>query len=384
MHARAFHLLLSLLAALSAAAAPAIFLQPCPEGGHLPDALTTPDGTVHLVFHRSKPGSSDLFHATWNPATKAFSDPVRINSTPGSAVATGAVRGAHLALAKDNSLHVAWMGSMRTAPEENHARIPMLYARSLDAGQSFSSQRNLVTTAYGLDGGGTITADPTGHVHVLWHANGDENTPTVRSVVIASSEDSGASFAPERTLQTEASGVCPCCGIRAASSPDGSDHFVLFRSAPLPDERGIRIFSFNPAKPANQLVHSDSWKINTCPVSSGSFAFNPTHFAVSWESNNRVTAGIFDRPSGKLTRSLTAPDPAAHNNQKHPSLALAADGSVLLAWLEVHGWGNPGTLRWQHFNPAGLPTALSGSQKLQSPWTRPSIISHKGNFTIFH
>ena len=46
-----------------------------------------------------------------------FSTPLRVNSRPGSVIATGTIRGAHLAVGKNGRAHVAWMGSRKAAPE---------------------------------------------------------------------------------------------------------------------------------------------------------------------------------------------------------------------------------------------------------------------------
>lgn len=368
---------------LAHAEARPVHLQPCPEGGFLPEAVADQEGTVHVVFHRGDPGKCDLFHATFSPATRTFSDPVRINSIPGAGIAGGSVRGAHLAIGAEGVLHVAWMGSTETAPDGDHALIPMCYTRSTDGGRSFEPQRSVVNTAFGLDGGGSLAADRKGNVHVVWHAMGDDHGPANRRVVVASSEDNGRSFAPERTLDTKASGVCPCCGIRAASSPQG-EFFVLFREAPAADQRGVRILSFDPAKGSTTLLHQDPWKIETCPVSSGSFSFGPSRFAVAWETRHRVQVGTFDRESGRATRSLPVREPEAGRHQKHPAVSLSPDGSLVVAWLEVSGWGQPGTLRWQQFNSGEKAGDQAGHRTMEAAWTRPSIVSTAEGHWLFY
>jgi hypothetical protein len=377
-------LLLLLLPHLAPAAPSGVFLHPCPGGGYLPDAVTASDGRVHLVFHRGDPAKSDLFHATFTAENGEFSDPVRINSLPGSAVAAGSVRGAQLALGKDDAIHIAWMGSMQSAPEHDHARIPMWFSRSLDGGRTFEPQRNLITTAYGLDGGGTLAADRSGNVHVLWHATGDEEGPGHRRVVLANSQDNGASFAPEQTLATGSSGVCPCCGIRAATPPEGDELLVLFRDAALPGERGIALLSIDPARHTTALLYRDPWQTETCPMSTGSFALTGTQVAVAWETEGRVKVGVRERNAGTFANARTVPASTTKSNQKHPAVFLAADGSLFVAWLEVKGWAQPGTLRWQPFEAAGQPSGPGGSQNLRSPWTRPALAATPNGILVFY
>jgi hypothetical protein len=90
---------------------------------------------------------------------------------------------------------------------------PMLYARLNDAGTGFEPERNVVGSAWGLDGGGSLAADGEGNVYVFWHApipgkKGEDN----RRVWVAVSTDDGKSFAQEAIAYTPPVGACGCCG----------------------------------------------------------------------------------------------------------------------------------------------------------------------------
>src|SRR5205814_404532 len=99
-----------------------------------------------------------------------FSPPVRVNSQPGSAVATGTIRGAQIALGQGGRIHVAWNGSQKARPVNPIKGAPMLYARSDESRSAFEPQRNLMQRTFGLDGGGTVSADSAGNVvYVGWH-----------------------------------------------------------------------------------------------------------------------------------------------------------------------------------------------------------------------
>ena len=63
-----------------------------------------------------------------------------------------------MALGADGRVHVAWMGSATAEPRGPDNLAPMLYARLNRSGSGFEPQRNVVTRAFGLDGGGTIAA----------------------------------------------------------------------------------------------------------------------------------------------------------------------------------------------------------------------------------
>src|SRR5207253_8982029 len=104
--------------------------------------------------------------------------PRRVNSQPGSAIATGTIRGAKLAVAPDGRVHVAWNGSNAAQPASpvdpatGKAGAAMLYTRMDARGERFEPQRSVITRTTGVDGGGAIATDTDGHVFVAWHANG--------------------------------------------------------------------------------------------------------------------------------------------------------------------------------------------------------------------
>src|SRR5262249_21094513 len=157
------------------------------------------------------------------------------NSQPGSAIATGNIRGAHLAVGKNGRVHVAWMGSGKAEhPAHAHGApmgAPMLYARLNDTGTEFEPQRNIIHAAVGLDGGGWASADDAGNVYVTWHAPkpGDRGEES-RRVWVARSTDEGRTFAHEKPVSEGRTGVCGCCGMRAMSDRQGN-LYVLYRSA---------------------------------------------------------------------------------------------------------------------------------------------------------
>ena len=92
-----------------------IVLVRVPDAGLQPAAEVDDAGRVHLIYFRGAPSGGDVFYVS-RPPTSEFSTPVRVNSQPGSVIATGTVRGAHLSLGADGRPHVAWMGSNTAEP----------------------------------------------------------------------------------------------------------------------------------------------------------------------------------------------------------------------------------------------------------------------------
>ena len=100
-----------------------------PTGGLQPQAAVDARGALHLIYFKGEPAAGDVFYIRRDPATAAFTPPLRVNSQPNTVIAIGTVRGAHLALGKDGRPHIAWMGA-------GDATAGMHYARLDDAGQA--------------------------------------------------------------------------------------------------------------------------------------------------------------------------------------------------------------------------------------------------------
>jgi len=169
-------IVLFLLCAFSGAAcgadAPRVVLLKTPHGGLQPQAVMDGKGVMHLIYFKGEPSAGDLFYVRREPGQERFTDPIRVNSQPGSAIAVGTIRGGQLALGNDGRAHVAWNGSGKALPKNKANRTPMLYTRLNDTGSGFEPQRNLMLMTDVLDGGGTVAADATGNVYVAWHGLG--------------------------------------------------------------------------------------------------------------------------------------------------------------------------------------------------------------------
>ena len=114
--ARAFPL--AILAALSLAIAQtgaAVSIERLPGSGLQPQAIAAPDGTVHLIYLTGEAKASDILYRRRTP-DGGWSDPLKVNSQSGSAVAIGTIRGPQLALGRNGRAHVVWNGSQSAAP----------------------------------------------------------------------------------------------------------------------------------------------------------------------------------------------------------------------------------------------------------------------------
>src|SRR5438034_5229778 len=160
----------ALLCSTAAAAdSPSVTVLKAPDHGIQPQAVMDAKGVLRLLYFKGEAGNGDLFYVRREPGKHGFSEPLRVNSQPQSAIAIGTIRGGQIALGKNGRVHVAWNGSGKALPNGPDHSSPMLYARMNDAGTAFEPQRNLMQFTSVLDGGGSVAADDAGNVYVAWH-----------------------------------------------------------------------------------------------------------------------------------------------------------------------------------------------------------------------
>ncbi|MFT4638136.1 MAG: hypothetical protein ACI8T1_001454 [Verrucomicrobiales bacterium] len=347
-----------------------------PDGGIQPVAEAHASGNVHIVYFKGDPANGDLFHAVRLAGANEFSQGTRVNSQDGSAVAMGTIRGAQLALGREGHVHVVWNGSNKAAPDENHHRAPMLYARSNDSGKTFEPERNLITKAYGLDGGGAIAADDNGQVEVFWHAGSPDSGETGRQIWVTRSGNDGKTFAPEVTAWDKPTGVCGCCGMTAGAS--GNRSCVLYRSATERVDRDIYLLQSDGKQATFSGTVLDHWKTESCPMSAMALSFAGDATAAAWEGKGGDVAYAI------IGTKIANRVPHREKKRKFPDIALAPDGHVLLAWVDGGGWKKEGALGWQLFAPDGKAIGTPKSGSVSAAWSKPGAVFDGNIFIIIH
>lgn len=242
-------------------AATKVAVEKTPHGGIQPQAAIDAKGNLHVLYFAGKAAAGDLHYVRRSADSDQFSDPIRVNSQSGSAVATGSIRGGQMALGKDGCVHVAWNGS-RTS--QGSGGSPQLYARWDDSGTAFEPQRNLMQRTEALDGGGSVTADGQGNVYVAWHGleRGDERGEENRRVWVAHSTDEGKTFSRENPAWTEATGACACCALRTFADSQGSV-YLLYRAARSDVNRDIHLLCSKTRGQEFEGVLLHKWKVPT-------------------------------------------------------------------------------------------------------------------------
>lgn len=350
-----------------------------PAGGVQPQVVSDTQGGLHVVYLGGEPMASEVFYATRAAGAGEWSTPLRVNSQPKSAVAMGTVRGAHLALGREGRIHVAWLGSAMAQPRPADGSMPMLYARLERGATSFSEQRNLVIKASGLDGGGSIAADATGQVHVVWHAMAGATDEAGRGVFITSSADDGTTFGPELSAQDAAVGACACCGLAAAAA-DGRVA-VLYRAAAGNTQRDAVLLTTSDRK-RWRGTSLQPWPLNQCPMSTSALVpVDQGRWLAAWQTGPQVWWSEITA-NGKAGREIAAPGEA--KGRKHPALAVQRDGRVLFAWSEGTGWNKGGSLHWQEFDARGKALGMPGKADGLPAWSLPAVASWGEGFALIY
>jgi hypothetical protein len=376
--------LLTLVVALQPAPlrATEVKVERVPEGGLQPQVAVGTDGTLHLIYLKGELQAVDVYYVRRAANETAFSKPMRVNSQPGTAVAVGTIRGAQLALGRNNRVHVAWNGPHnmdKTAPP-----APMLYARLNDAGTAFEPQRNVISAAYGLDGGGSIAADAKGNVYVTWHAPSPNAPPGElnRAVFVTRSQDDGKTFTAETKANREPTGACGCCGMKAFADPNGN-LYALYRSAKTALDRDIYLLSARGGSADFALARVQAWKIGRCPMSSASLAEGPRGVLAAWETAEQVYFTRIEPGTAKFGPPVAPP--GTPGNRKHPVVAGNAKGETLLAWTEGTGWKKGGALAWRLFDAAGQPVEVTGRRDGVPVWGLAAACADgRGDFLVFY
>lgn len=365
--------------------APSVHVLRIPDGAVQPQAAIDRQGRVHLVYLAGDPGASDVFYTRLERGTTRFSTAVRVNREPGSAIARGTIRGAHLAIGRRDRVHVAWNGPVNARPANPLGGGPMLYSRLDPENTEFEPQRNLMSRSTALDGGGTIAADAQGHVVVAWHGlpQGAPSGEIHRRLLVTRSDNDGDRFAPEVPALDQPTGACACCGTRALASSDGGIH-VLFREVGSGTERAMDWLQSEDHGAHFRSVTLDTWRIATCPMSSASLCEGPDGVVAAWETEGQVFFAKLDSRSRSASKPIHPR--GSGGGRKHPAIATNDRGHTIIAWTEGTSFTRGGSLHWRVYDRDGKTTEIQGRIDDGIPlFSLPTVVARPDDgFLIIH
>jgi hypothetical protein len=367
--------------ARSAADVPRVTLVRTPGGGIQPQVAVDATGGVHVLYFKGDAAAGDLFYAH-RDAGGGWSAPLRVNSQPGSAMATGSMRGGHLAIGRNGRVHVAWHGSNQAQPRPPGGKAPVLYARLNQGRTRFEPQRNLVRTALDIDGG-TVAADDTGQVFVLWHGGTDGDADEDHRVVwMARSANDGGTFARERPISSASIGACGCCAVSALADRQGT-LYALYRSATERVHRDTYLLRLPRGQAEADSTKLADWNVGACPMSTFALADSPAGVLAAWETAGEVGWTRIRPPTGHPAPPVAITN--ARHDIKHPALAGNATGETLVAWTEGTNWNKGGTLAWQLYDRDGRAIGDRGHAAGVPVWGLVAVASTRdGGFDVFY
>ena len=365
----------------SAPSVPKVTLLRAPHQGIQPQTVLDANGVLHMIYFKGDVSAGDIEYVRADPSGHGFSEPIRVNSELGSAVAIGTVRGPQLSVGRNARAYVIWFGPQAKSGDPT-ATMPVFFARLNDSGTAFEPQRNLMQYARGGDGGLSVAADLHGNVYSVWHAMGAEPGDGNRRVYLAHSADDGKTFAREIPISPPALGACGCCGMRAFADERGT-LYVLYRAAAQSIHRDMTLLVSTDRGSTFRTATVAPWEVNACPMSTAYLSEGGHRVLAAWEKAGEVYFEQIDANSLAVSPPIDAPDDAA--NRKHPALAANVNGKVLMAWTEGTGWSKGGSLAWQLFDSAGKPLAAKGSLPGIPAWDLPAVFADRdGNFTVVY
>jgi hypothetical protein len=350
-----------------------------PGRGIQPQAMVDAGGTVHLIYFKGEPRGGDIFYVRQKPGGGGFSGPIQVNRQPGGAIALGTIRGPQLALGRNGRVHAVWNGSKVS---DQHPGPPMFYTRLDDTGTAFEPERDLITFAAGLDGGGSVAADGQGNVYVMWHAakpGTDEESS--RAVFVARSSDDGKTFARETLATTKETGACGCCGLRAFADSAGNV-FTLYRAATEMVNRDEILLVSRDHGATFEVANAHPWRLSSCPMSSASLSESESGVLAAWETAGQV---YFSRVMPNTLKVSGPLSPPGDVSRKHPVVVGNGRGEVLLVWTEGTAWQRGGAVAWQLFDATDRPTEEKGRSDGLPVWSFAAALPRPdGTFAIFY
>ena len=359
---------------------PQVTLLRTPREGIQPQTVLDRDGVLHMIYFKGDASAGDIEYVRRAADGKDFSQPIRVNSEPESAVAIGTVRGPQIAVGRNGRVYVIWFGSRAhpTPPDT----IPVFFSRMNNSHKAFEPQRNVMQYAKGGDGGISIAADARGAVYAVWHAMGAEPGEGHRRVYLARSTDDGKTFAREVPISPPGLGACGCCGMRAFADERGT-LFILYRAAAQNVHRDMTLLISTDQGVTFRDTTVGPWELNACPMSTAYLSEGGERLRAAWETAGQVYFDSVEPVSLKVTVPIGAPGES--NNRKHPAIAANVNGQVLMVWTEGMSWAKGGSVAWQLFDNAGKPAGAEGHAPGVPVWGLPSVFAdRKANFTIIY
>ena len=252
-----------------------------------------------------------------------------------------------------------------TAGNDKMGRGPMATALSADSGRTWHAgpnpaDDNLTIGHSFID----LAADARGRFHLVWL---DSREGTTKGLRYARSDDAGATWSPNQTLDTD---TCECCWNTIATTPAGGVAGVLYRDANprdmamvCSDDAGQ---SWNSPVPVGRF----NWDITACPHVGGALAFSSdtAAHALVWTAKDNVVHGVYALNSSDGGMTFAPPTRLGPHSASRPDLCATRDGRLIATWDAHAADDTSPTLA------RGIYTATS--RDAGQTWSTPRRLSH--------
>ncbi len=345
--------LLALLFSATLAWAAEVEVLRLPERAIKPRAEIGSDGTLHVVAYRGGLKQGNLIYLRRAPGESRFIGLVPVSRGMGTVNGRGPIASPHIALGRNDRVHVAYPGSELARPLGPYDKPGIFYTRSNDDGTAFEPPRNVrLETQGGNWGGQSIAADRQGNVWVSFYGVDEPqgSEPDAR-MFVARSTDDGRTFSPEVAAREEVLGACYCCAMKALATPAGR-LMLFYRAAGEGRHRDMHLFDSSDGGVTFEDLLMDRWEFVGCPETGGTVALTTGEPLAVWEAPGRLLK------LARLPRAGTGPEVIEIQGQGLPRYPVAATnerGETLVAWAEGVSAKRPGDAVWQLLDPTGHP-----------------------------
>jgi hypothetical protein len=312
---------------------------------------------IAAAWSASEAGGSMDIYLSVSDNGETFSPPVRVNATPGEARVNGE-QPPRIALVPRTegrpAIVVVWTARRAEG-------TVLLIARSDAAGRSFGPSLLIPgTDAPGNRGWEAVGVDPAGKVHVVWldhrrlaadskvestHRHGATTEPAGDSAGMAQFSDLYVATLEDQTAPMPlTAGVCYCCKTAIAAGSGGTMHLAWrhvypgnLRDIAFATLRGAGVHGDGPVR-----VSEDRWMLQGCPDDGPAMDVEESgRVHIVWPTvvteQGAPQKVLFHASSADGHTFTSRTRLPVEGQANHPQITVTRDGTLLLAWDEVHG-----------------------------------------------
>ena len=322
-------------------------------------SLASQGRKVALAFAASDATGTDIYVAVSSDGGATFGAPVRVNSTPGDARASGEQPPRVALIARKNGvpdIAVVWVTK---TPEGSR----LLTARSTDGGKSFSAS----AVFPGSDGAGnrgwaSIATNSRGQLFAMWLDHRESAKPAAAASEIkgdmkmegmthdptAKAQLSKLYFAAsdDKTPRIITAGVCYCCKTSLVAANDGAIYGVWRHVYPGSQRDMALAVSRDGGKSFAEPVRvsEDHWQFDGCPENGPAIAVDGAkRIHVAWptppDGKTETPLAMFYAMSTDGKRFSPRVRIPSKGPAFHVQMTSTNSGEVTIAWDEITAGG---------------------------------------------